>query len=185
MKTQKKIVTRRSADFPVRGNSRGLQRGYFLMELMIYIGVVGVLLGVGYMAVDRCIDRSAALYRNANDITSALHMGEVWRADIRSAATAVSAESSPSGQVLRLNTSRGEILYRFETNALSRRVGSNSWVCLLPHVKNSSMAEDRRNSVTAWKWELELLPYRKDSSNTNRIVPLFTFLAVPQPGPGK
>jgi len=155
------------------------------MELMIYLGVVGALLSVGYLAVDRCIDRSAALYRNANDITSALHTGEVWRSDIRSVIAPISTESSPSGETLHLRTSRGEILYRFETNSLSRRVGSNSWACLLPRVKGSTMAEDRRNSVTAWKWELELLPYRKDSSNTNRIVPLFTFLAVPQQPPTK
>ena len=158
--------------------------GYALMELMIYLGVVGALLSVGYLAVDRCIDRSAALYRNANDITSALHTGEVWRSDIRSSAS-ISTESNPSGQTLHLRTSRGDILYRFETNALSRRVASNSWACLLPHVKGSTMTEDRRNNITAWKWELELLPYRKDSSNTNRIVPLFTFLAVPQQASAK
>jgi hypothetical protein len=149
------------------------------MELMMYLGVVGALLAAGYVAVDRCIDRSAALYRNANDITSTLHAGEVWRADVRSARGAITSESNPSSQTLQMSTARGEILYHFETNTLSRRVGSNSWVCLLPRVRACSMREDRRNQVTAWKWELELLPYRKDSSNTNRIVPLFTFLAVP------
>jgi Tfp pilus assembly protein FimT len=156
------------------------ESGYSLMELLIYIGVVGALLAVGYAAVDRCIDRSAALYRNANDITSALHIGEVWRADVRSATVPIAVEANASRQTAHLTTPRGEILYRFETNALSRRVSTNHWVCLLPRVKASSMAEDRRKNATAWKWELELLPDKNSLSNTNHIVPLFTFLAAPQ-----
>ena len=156
------------------------ESAYSLMELLIYIGVVGTLLAVGYVAVDRCIDRSAALYKNANDITSALRIGEVWRTDIRSARARITVESNGPGQTAHVHTARGEILYRFETNALSRRVSTNNWVCLLPRVKASSMAEDRRKNSTAWKWELELLPNKNNLSNTNHIVPLFTFLAVSQ-----
>jgi len=156
------------------------ESAYFLMELLIYIGVVGVLLAVGYVAVERCIDRSAALYKNANDITSALHVGEVWRVDVRSAIAPVGVDSNGSSQTAHIPTPRGEVLYRFETNALLRRVGTNSWVCLLPRVKASDMTEDRRKNANAWKWELELLPARNNLYNTNQIVPLFTFLAVPQ-----
>src|ERR1019366_10279726 len=54
--------------------------GYLLIEALVYIGVVAALLGVAYAAAYRSIDRSIALRRSADDITSALHAGERWRA---------------------------------------------------------------------------------------------------------
>ena len=151
--------------------------GYMMIECMVYIGVLLVLLAVSYVALYRCIDRSVALKRNASDITTALHAGERWRADIRNVNGA--ARVDPATDTLRLPTPRGEILYRFESNAVLRRIGSNGWIHLLENVKSSSMQPDPRQIVTAWKWELELQHYKKDTSNTNRVRPLFTFVAVP------
>ena len=65
------------------------QRGYLLIEALVYIAVVVTLLGVAYAAMYRCVDRSFALRRNADDITSALHAGERWRADVRAATSRV------------------------------------------------------------------------------------------------
>src|ERR1041384_5004380 len=60
-------------------------QGYLMVEALVYIGVVFVVLGVGYAALYRCIDNSAVMRRTANDITKAMHAGERWRADVRAA----------------------------------------------------------------------------------------------------
>ena len=153
---------------------------YMIIEALVYIGLLVALLAVGYSAVYRSIDRSLALRRNADDITAALHAGERWRADIRSATVSPQPTASAPGLKLEFTTPRGQIAYRFETNGIFRRSGSNQWVCLLSNVKWSAMKVDRRKTMAAYRWDFELLPYQKNNSNTNRVHPIFTFLAVPQ-----
>jgi type II secretory pathway pseudopilin PulG len=148
---------------------------FTIIEAIVYISVLLVLLGAAYMAMYRCIDRSVALRRNAGALTSALEAGERWRADVRSARGPVQIDKD----LLRIPTSRGEIAYRFEDHSVLRRISSNSWVSLLDGVKTSDMQSDQRQEVTAWRWDFELLPVRKDTADTNRFHPLFTFLAVP------
>jgi hypothetical protein len=153
------------------------EHGYLILETGVYIFVLLILMGVAYAAMYRCIDRSVALHKNADALISALRAGEHWRADVRAATGAIrTQEDSPQ---LLIPTGHGEILYRFETNAILRRAGSNSWYTLLPNVRSSQMQSDARQHTAAWRWELELLPVKKDGSNTNRIRPLFTFIAVP------
>jgi len=149
---------------------------YMIIETMVYLSVLFTLLGVAYVAMYRCIDRSVALRRNADALTSAVQAGEHWRADVRAANAPIQNERQ---EVIHIPTARGEILYRFETNAVLRRAPSNAWVRVLANVKSSAMQPDARQRLTAWRWELELLPVKKDTSNTNRIHPLFTFIAVP------
>jgi type II secretory pathway pseudopilin PulG len=156
----------------MRTNRNG---AFTIIETVVYISVLFVLLGAAYMAMYRCIDRSVALRRNANALTSALEAGERWRADVRAATGSVQTDKD----LLRIPTSRGEIAYRFEDHSVMRRISSNSWVELLPGIKTSDMQPDRRQQVTAWRWDFELLPTRKDTADTNRFHPLFTFLAVP------
>ena len=156
------------------------QGGYLLIEALVYIGVIVALLGVAYAATYRCIDRSIALRRNADDITSALHAGERWRADVRAAASQVRLEPTDAGQLLYLGGPSSAVAYCFATNAVSRRVGTGSWVRLLGNVKSSAMTADRREYVTAWRWELEIQPRATGSVKPGRIRPLFTFLAVPE-----
>jgi hypothetical protein len=148
-----------------------------MIEAVIYLSVLAVLLGAGYMAMYRCIDRSVALRRNADALTSALEAGERWRADVR-AANGPIGDEKPSGLV-KIPTSRGEISYQFEDNTVMRRMSSNSWVPLLSGVKTSQMQADQRQQISAWRWEFEMLPTRKDTVDTNRFHPLFTFIAVP------
>ena len=160
------------------------QRGYLLIEALVYIGVVAALLGVAYAAMYHCIDRSIALRRNADDITSALHAGERWRADVRAASSQVRLEDTDAGQLLYLDGPGSAVVYSFATNAISRRSGAGPWVRLLPKVKSSTMTADRREFVTAWRWELELQTRATGSVKPGRIRPLFTFLAVPvRPSP--
>jgi hypothetical protein len=151
-----------------------------MIEALVYIAVIGALLGAGYAAMYRCIDSSLALRRNADDIANALHAGERWRADVRAAASQIRVEDTDAGQLLYLESARGPAIYRFSTNAICRRLGEGPWVRLLPNVKSSSMAADRREHVTAWRWELELAPRTQGSVKPGRVRPLFTFVAVPE-----
>jgi hypothetical protein len=151
-----------------------------LTEALVYIGVVIVLLAVGYQALYRCMDSSVALRWNADDIANALHAGERWRADVRSANRPIRLEQTPAEQILYLQGARGEMAYRFSTNAVFRRVGTGLWVRLLTNVKSSTIQADPRQHLTAWRWELELAPRQKGSVKPARVRPLFTFIAVPE-----
>jgi hypothetical protein len=156
------------------------RHGYLLIEALVYIGVIVALLGAGYAAMYRCIDRSLALRRNADDIANALHAGERWRADVRSARSEVRLEETTDGQLLHLEGGKAPVAYLFSTNTLSRRLGAGPWVRLLPNVKASTMKSDPREHVTAWRWELELAPRTQGSVKPGRVRPLFTFTAVPE-----
>src|SRR4029077_12950063 len=70
------------AEMKTSGNFHLRQGGYLLTEALVYIGLLFVILGVGYLAMDRSIDNSVLLRRNADDIANALHAGERWRADV-------------------------------------------------------------------------------------------------------
>lgn len=150
-------------------------RGMALIELLVYMSVLLVLLGVGYAAFYRCLDNSTALRQSADDIVNALHAGEDWRGDVRNAAR-ISLDRTPSEQILHLYGAHGEVDYRFATNTVSRRIGANPWSPFLFRVKASAFVSDPRREVTAWRWELELQPHKK---RVGRIRPLFTFIAVP------
>jgi len=161
---------------------RSGEYAYLLTEALVYIGLIFVLLGVAYAGVYRFIDNSVVLRRNAEDISRALHAGERWRADFRSAGPGIQIETTPEGQVLHLATPRGEISYTAHDGAVFRRVSGSPWVPLLKAVRTSSMQPDARLNVTAWRWDLELQPQTKGAIKAGRVRPLFVFLAVPQTG---
>jgi hypothetical protein len=159
--------------------------GYMMIEALVYISLLFVVLGAGYLALDRCIDNSFVLHKNADDIASALQVGERWRADIRAADKQVRLESGAGEQVLQLEGARGAVTYRFSDGALFRRVASGPWSCLLSNVRASLMQSDPRQNIIAWKWELELQPRAKASAKPGRVRPLFTFISVPKGGSAK
>src|SRR5260370_32786405 len=130
-------------------------RAYLMIECLVYIGVVAVLLGVGYAAMYRCVENSVALRRNADDIVAALHAGELWRADVRSAPGPVRLENNPDEQVLHLQSATRQVAYRFSANTVFRRIGVGPWAPLLRNLKASSMVSDPRQHVTPCRWEPE------------------------------
>jgi hypothetical protein len=151
-------------------------RGFTLIECLVYMGLLFLILGMAYAAMYRSMDASTALRRNANDIVQALKVGEQWRDDVRNVTGPIHSDKTDLQFTLHLPHAQTEVEYCFSTNAVSRRVGSEEWSVVLDHVKNSAFVSDRREKVTAWRWEIELQPSRKRIS---RIQPLFTFVAVP------
>lgn len=166
-----------------KGNRRGGRAGgYMLTELLVYMALLFVVLGLGYVAVDKYIDHAMVLRRSAEDVGLVLHVGERWRADIRAAHSAARLENTGTEQCLYLEGQRGKVAYRFAGGALSRRVGAGAWSVLIPNVKASSMVAERRQQVTAWRWDLELEPRVKASVKAGRVRPLFTFITVSPTG---
>jgi hypothetical protein len=163
--------------------TRSIQRnyGYLLIECLAYIGVLFVLLGVSYIALFRCINNSVALRRNAEDISKALHIGECWRADVHSTTGNIRFVETNSVQLLYLPNLRGQTVYCFASNSISRSHNGGPWSQLLTNVASSTMAADRRKTVTAWCWNLEVRTRR----NNSRVRPLFTFMSVPETAASK
>jgi hypothetical protein len=128
----------------------------------------------------RCVENSVLLRRNAQDMAAALNAGERWRADIRDCHLPLQIESAEAGQTLRLTSERGEVVYRFETNTVTRGIQGQPGIRLLSDVKSSAMYASPRQKVTAWQWEVELLARAKGYSKPGRVRPLFTFTAVPE-----
>jgi hypothetical protein len=165
-------------DLRISGFGKRTIHAFMLTEALVYIGLVFLLLGIGYAAMYRSIDNSVALRRNADDIIRALHAGERWRADVRLASRNVRWNNSAE-PVLRLEGLTNQVDYRFAANAVYRRTAGGPWLRVLDHVASSSMERESRPTVTVWRWELELQPQATGSFKPSRVRPLFTFLAVP------
>jgi type II secretory pathway pseudopilin PulG len=156
---------------------------FTLIETLVYMSLLFVVLGLGYTAMYRSMDASAGLRRNASDITHALDAGERWREDVRTATQPLRIERIGDEEtLLRIPQANAEVTYRFTSNSVLRQVGSAESSLALEHVNTSTFISDSRQKVTAWKWELELQPYRK---SLTRLHPLFTFLAVPTNTPAQ
>ncbi len=153
--------------------------GYMLTELLVYIGLVGLVLGTGFAVMYRCVENTTVLRRNAEDVMAAVRAGERWRVDIRNAGQEVRTENTDCGPVMRLAGVKGQVAYRFQENSIFRQVQDRPWVRVLDNVKTSMMQADPHHNVAAWRWELELLPRAKGYNKPGKVRPLFTFIAVP------
>jgi hypothetical protein len=154
--------------------------GYLLIECLIYLSVFVVILGLALGAFYVCWDYSKALYYATDDITAALHAGERWRADIRSATGKIAVETTPEGERLRIPQGTDELIYSFNAGEVHRQLASSDFSeLLLPKVSVSQMVTEKRGPVAAWRWELELTPRRRETH-----LPLwFTFEAAAKPTP--
>jgi hypothetical protein len=149
-------------------------RGFTVIECLVYSGVYLVLLGLAFFAFYRCVDNMRNVHRNSDDITHAVHAGEIWRGDVRAATKPI--EFSEAEQTLQIQHSDREISYRFADAQIFRKTGTDApWTVLLAKVQRSEMQTDRRTQVTAWRWDLELQTKQKNV----RVKPLFTFVATP------
>jgi len=160
---------------------RKAQRGILLTEMLVYISVIMVVIGVGYVALYRSINNSLALRRSAEDIAKALSTGELWRSDVRAAAHLRLEASADEGDIVWMEGATATNAWRHTGTSAMRKSGSGPWVIVLPNAKRFAMEPDVRGEITAWKLETELQVRTKNP----RVRPLFTFLAVPEISPLK
>ena len=73
---------------------------------------------------------------------------------------------------MEIPTGEKKIIYRLTAGELHREIPSqnHSWL-VLEKIKASEMKTEPRDGVTAWRWELELTPRRKET----HFSLLFTF----------
>lgn len=149
--------------------------GFSLLECLVYIGVMGVLITLAAVTFWHATRNNEHLRRNASDIVRALQAGERWREDIRGATGPIRQEVAEGLPRLAIPQARGAVHYLFRDGAVWRQAGERP-ALFLADVLHSRMDQDRRQFVTAWKWEVEL----KTKREVVRVRPLFTFEA-----PGK
>lgn len=150
-------------------------RGATLIELLIYIGLLSVILGVGINALIRLWGSHGMLRRQADGIVLAADTGERWRADVRTATGPIREETAPGVQMVVIPVTGGEVTWMFSEGMMWRRSGPDHKAApLLWEVRNSRMSPESRGGVSVWRWELEL----ERASKRSRTRPLFTFLAV-------
>ena len=149
--------------------------GMFLLECLVYLSIFVILLGGATTVFYFCWDHTQALIYTTDDITSALHTGERWRADVRAATGIITVETTATGELARIPEGAKSVSYRFESGEVRRQVSTSDYQeLLLAKVKTSEMKPDTRGSVTTWRWELEVLPRRKEA----QLPLLFTFEAA-------
>jgi Tfp pilus assembly protein PilE len=145
------------------------ERGYLLLECLVYIAVFAVVLDLSFVAYYRYDQHTRNLRRNADDIVRTMHAGERWREDVRAAV----APPHVIENGLVIPQQSGEVAYIFADDAIWRQTTSTR-VLVLKQVKTSTMAADSRQHVNAWRWELELASPQK----IVLVRPLFTFTTV-------
>ena len=145
------------------------ERGYSMIECLVYIAVFAVVLNLSFVAYYRYDQHTRNLRRNADDITRALRAGERWREDVRTAI----APPHATGNGLVIPQQSGEVAYIFTDGAVWRQTGATRTI-VLKQVKASTISDDSRQRVNAWRWELELASPQK----IVLVRPLFTFTAV-------
>ncbi len=153
--------------------------GIVLIECLVYIAVFAILLGIGTAAFYFCWDHTRATIFTATEIESALRAGETWRTDVRAATGKISVTTTADGETVKIPGRGGSVVYRFGGGELRREIPTRHYSrLLLEKVKISETRATPRAGVTAWRWELEVTPRRKEA----HFPLLFTFEAA-QPTP--
>jgi Tfp pilus assembly protein FimT len=150
-------------------------RGFTLVECLIYISVSAVVLGIGSVAFYRCWDDNKNITRNGNEIVQTLKAGENWRTDMRSATGPIKLSTTNAQQTISIPCGQQVVTYSFDNGEVRKQTVKNgSWNVVIQKVKSSQMETDKRDLVTAWRWDVELVSQRKNA----KVRPLFTFEVV-------
>jgi Tfp pilus assembly protein PilE len=163
----------RSTRFRALGPNERDRAGYLLLELLVFLALMAVILGLAFSAYYRCADNAKRLQENAADILATVQAGERWRDDIR-----LARETTIDPDGLKLIQAADTVEYRFEHDAIWRHSAQTGrTICLLSKVKTSTMRPEARRQVSAWRWEVEL----QSRKAPPYLRPFFTFEAVPTP----
>ena len=148
-----------------------------LLECIVYIGVLLVIINSSGLALFRVLDHLRAVRHQSDQVTAVLSLGERWRAEVRAAGPGGALIETNEACELHLPTTSGMVAYVSRGGRLLRRGEPDAaWRTVLSAVTSSRFVREQRDGVVAWRWELELAPWRP----TRRAAPLrFTFQAVP------
>lgn len=148
-----------------------------LVECLVYVSLWALITGVAFSAFYRALENSRNLRRNAEDITRVLHAGEIWRSDVRAASGPLQIDMIETQTALQIPQGSNAVLYLFTgTNILRASDTNHSWVEALARVKVSTMTNEVRTHVSAWRWDLELA----SNLRAPKMRPIFSFEAVPK-----
>ncbi len=151
---------------------------FTLIECLVWIAMLAIMFGFVLQLFFSGRAGADALRRNADDITRALHAGERWREDVRTATAPPRAVEKDGQHWLAIPHGTNLTVYIHFKDTIWRQESTNTaWQPALARVKSSHMDADARQHVTAWRWEVEL--QTKDPKK--RVTPLFTFLAAAPP----
>lgn len=156
------------------GKSHG-RRAVFLIQCLVFIAAWFVIANFAFKALFTLVQGTNRLRATGQDIVSAMNIGEQWRADIRAATGPIETKLDQAG--LRLEIPHGDlriIYFQDEHKLIRRHADGTQTVTLLRDVANCSYVREQRGPVTAWRWELEMIP----NDHRSKTKPLFTFLAV-------
>jgi type II secretory pathway pseudopilin PulG len=157
----------------LRGRSPHRRRGFTLLECLVYFAVFFIIASLALLTYYRAEQDNRQLRRNAEDILRTLQAGEQWRQDIRLASGPPRSEGPEAAKELVIPQTNQVVKYVFREGAVWRQAGPKSAV-FLPAVARSQMTADKREHVTAWRWEVEL----QSRQRVVHVRPLFTFEAA-------
>src|SRR5512137_2388547 len=106
------------------GHQRRYARGVCLIECLVYIAVLGTVMGMGTAAFYCCFNNMKALRRNADDISRTLQIGELWRKDVRAATQPVQFDVGT--QLLRIAHGDVQVAYQFSEGAVLRQAKADA-----------------------------------------------------------
>ena len=149
------------------------RRGFTLLELIVYIGVLLVISGIAMSSINRLWSAAGNASASTDDHGAALRAAEQWRLDVRTAAAPISIEDQ--GHRCRIPNASGDITWHMTNSVLSRQITGRPQNLKLPRVFDARFATDARTNVTALRCDLVLIP----RSSKARTAPAFSFLAVP------
>lgn len=150
--------------------------GFLLAEVVGYMVVLFLVLGLALAAFYSGWENHRRLIRNTDEIIRAVEAGERWREDIRSATGPPILESSQVGQLLRIPTGENVVVYQAVSNTVVRSDSGGSSELL--KVNSSEMSRGNPGaSRIVWQWEVEL----EAAAEAARVRPLFSFKAVARP----
>jgi hypothetical protein len=154
----------------IRSANNHHPRGILLIDLLVFISLVGFILILVAIVFDRFLNQSSSLRRNISDIDRALKAGERWRADIRAA----TATPQFNANALTIPHEAGNLIYTLGTNVTRKSANSELIETVLTGVRTNQIILEQRAHAAVWRWEIELDQRRKNA----KVRPLFTFMAV-------
>ena len=171
-------------NFPVDG-----RRGVTLIEMLAYIVLFSAFMLVAFDMYFSSKTVARGIQGKASAIIQVMYAGERWRQDIRDATSPPQIIQSslpnpddppdiiklPSLKIIKPSetnwyTFHGDHVFRMSS------LLPTQWELVMDRVNSSTMVEEQRGKVAAWRWEVEL----KTRTKKAPIHPLFTFLAVPK-----